>query len=534
MQRVQWFGHNQDPGAAGGSAKRGIRPALLLCGLLALAYCALFAHNSLVRFRYFSPDSMNYVDVARNLVSGRGLVQSAIGFNHLHFLDEMQWPQPFIAQPPLYPLLVAALALVGVEPADGALLIPALCHALLLGLAALFARRLGGSSAAFVAVAFLVWFFPLRQVCRFAWSDSLGALLTMAALWQMTPPERLRSFTPVHWILLGLTIGLAVSTRYALAPLALLAGFVALRAAGADAAKPLVLLGAGCAAPVAAVLANNLGGTGHLLPGHSPAPENWTAALKSIGDVLCGQYSDWIKGPAAYALWFIAVLLAAGIAHRRREPGDAARHLPVLLWIGGYLAFIYFLRVRVLLDDSFRLLFPALVAAAVVWASAIARVLPARWAAALCILSLAGGLVHELHLRGTHPPIDEARRDARIARNVIARQLTTDRDVIIGNDPLGIVFYVRRPHVISFSQVPRTDPPTYPALLAFLDHFADRYDRAFMLIRDFSGGSRAVAEKQYGPFIADLLTGQLDSYPRIQAQGMHGDTRVFTVSRKAP
>lgn len=44
---------------------------LLVLGVI--AYVILFVFNSLTRTRYFSNDSMNYIDVARNISAGRGI-----------------------------------------------------------------------------------------------------------------------------------------------------------------------------------------------------------------------------------------------------------------------------------------------------------------------------------------------------------------------------------------------------------------------------------------------------------------------------
>ena len=105
--------------------RRRAAPALL--ALAALAYCGLFAANSLIRVRTFTADSMNYVDVARRVAGGDGLVQSTGGFNQPFYLSgDLDLPAAFTAQPPGYPLVIAFLARLGVETADAALVVSAL------------------------------------------------------------------------------------------------------------------------------------------------------------------------------------------------------------------------------------------------------------------------------------------------------------------------------------------------------------------------------------------------------------------------
>src|SRR5262245_41238413 len=90
-----------------------------------IVYLFLFGVNSLSRLRKFSPDSMNYVDVAKNFVAGRGLVQSTLGFNVPRFSIDDTSPTPLISQPPVYPLLIGLFSCLGVSCANAALLIPA-------------------------------------------------------------------------------------------------------------------------------------------------------------------------------------------------------------------------------------------------------------------------------------------------------------------------------------------------------------------------------------------------------------------------
>ena len=69
-----------------------------LLALAVAAYVGLAGYNSLTRTRNFSPDSMNYVSVARNIAEGKGITQPALGFNQPHISLEVTLPPPFTSQ----------------------------------------------------------------------------------------------------------------------------------------------------------------------------------------------------------------------------------------------------------------------------------------------------------------------------------------------------------------------------------------------------------------------------------------------------
>jgi len=84
------------------------------------------AVNSLVRVRRFSPDSMLYVDAARNVAAGRGLVSNIVGLNQPGVSLDDALPVPFITYAPLYPFAIAGVARLGPEAAEAALLVAVL------------------------------------------------------------------------------------------------------------------------------------------------------------------------------------------------------------------------------------------------------------------------------------------------------------------------------------------------------------------------------------------------------------------------
>src|SRR4051812_11464315 len=95
-----------------------------LCVALLAIYALWFAFNSYTRTRQFEDgDTMNFIDVARHIVSGQGVTQATLGFNQPRFSVDDPIPTPLTHQPPLYPLMIASLSQTGLAFTDAALLI---------------------------------------------------------------------------------------------------------------------------------------------------------------------------------------------------------------------------------------------------------------------------------------------------------------------------------------------------------------------------------------------------------------------------
>ncbi len=230
-------------------AADGRRAASILLVLVGVAYVALFAANSLVRVRTFSADSMNYVDVARRVVAGNGLVQSTGGFNQPFYVSgDLDLPSAFTAQAPGYPLAIALLSRLGMNAADAALVVSVLAYAAILALVYLLGQRIGGSAAAAVALGAALLFVPLTHFGRAALSECLAVAVVLffflALDWLLerrpaeVPDESDRGRRPAWRALLlplslGLLAGAAFGVRYSLWPLPLI-GFAALWLGGAS------------------------------------------------------------------------------------------------------------------------------------------------------------------------------------------------------------------------------------------------------------------------------------------------------------
>ena len=418
-----------------GGSRRLRRPvtAAVLLALVAFGYCGLFAANSLIRVRTFTADSMNYVDVARRVAAGDGLVQSTGGFNQPFYLSgDLDLPSAFTAQPPGYPLAIASLSGLGVEAADAALVVSALACAAVLLLVYLLGRRIGGDVGGAAALGAALLFTPLTHLGRAALSECLavavvllffllldrhlerppaaGDLGSAAGGDPAKPPamgesrasplrgrapgrstEALRPSTPqvrragLCALALGLLAGAAFGLRYSLWPLPVV-GLAALWFAGAARRAPARLLrlaafAAGAFLPMASVLGRNLAVDGRLLPAAMPAvttlPENLSRAVAAaLGGWRSTALGNW---PDA-ALLVVALALLGALAVRAASGADGPRigtasRLPLLigLWAVLYLAAVVWRSTQANFDPiGVRLALPATVALIPVFGGVIA------------------------------------------------------------------------------------------------------------------------------------------------------------------
>ena len=389
----------------------GGRVVRIVLTLVGAAYVATFAANSLERVRAFTADSMNYVDVARRVAAGDGLVQSTGGFNQPFYLSgDLDLPSAFAAQPPGYPLAISSLARLGVDAADAALVVSALAYAAVLLLVYLLGRRIGGDVAGAAGLGAALLFVPLTHLGRAALSECLGVagvllfLLLLDRHLERPPGARVLrpaagdGLTPapvpggrpqlgralLYVFALGLLAGAAFGIRYSLWPLPAV-GVAALWFVGAARREPARLLrgagrrsGAGLAAfaagaflPMASVLGRNLAVDGRLLPAAMPAattlPENLGRAVAAV---LGGWRSTALGNWPDAALLVVTLALLGALAVRAASDPDGSRigtapRLPLLigLWAVLYLAAVVWRATLANFDPiGVRLALPATVA----------------------------------------------------------------------------------------------------------------------------------------------------------------------------
>lgn len=244
-----------------------------------------------------SPDSVAYLSAARDLMGRKGLT--------------LWTGDPLVDWPPLYPLLLAALGVVGVELSTAARVLAAVAHGatVLIGACWLQARcrstRIAGTGAlALVVAPALLW------PALWAWSEAPFTALSLVCL--VALDRYGRSTDPRALLLAGGFAAAAAVTRYA--GVAIVATGVLFllwtgrprRDRGLGAAT---VFAAVAAAPLAAWLIRNQVLTGTLMG--QRAPDRWGVGYM-VGRALA-YVSTWILPLTSQAAW-LTVAWAALVA----------------------------------------------------------------------------------------------------------------------------------------------------------------------------------------------------------------------------
>jgi hypothetical protein len=356
----------------------------------AAALAALTAACFAPRVAPFTTDSESYLDVARNLLAGEGLVQRVVDF----------WrpalPDPLGMWPPGYPLAVALAARSGLEVESAA---RAVSIAALIGFAIAFhllARRAAGAGWGAFATALALTTPRVARAGVMAWSEMLylalatAGLLGLARLAEATraPPgaeRRLPSALPAA--IAGLAIGLAATTRYVGVLLVPLGLAVWLRSRADGASRALWLAGATIPPMLWAI--HNLAHFGSF----SGPP-----AVRSVPDVL-GAVASGLRWGLLPQVWGAQMVLAAlALAGLGIALVVAWRRGGVAALVAGYavLYLLAHLALRAMADrflvpvDPFLWLVAAVALAALDRRGALARLAARAVAAALLVGMIAG------------------------------------------------------------------------------------------------------------------------------------------------
>jgi 4-amino-4-deoxy-L-arabinose transferase-like glycosyltransferase len=509
-------------------ARAGLGLVVVAVGLWLLALGAF----SLTRYRHFSADSRNYVNVARNVLAGRGLVQDTAGFGESRFPTKARLPQPFGVHAPLYPLAIAALAALGLTAEDAALLLPVVCAGLTLLAASLLVGRLYDARAALLCAGLLVASFPLAFLATSAWSELLAtsALFAslLALLWRAEPPG------PRLILLAGLLAGLAFASRY---PLVVALPLGALALVGRGGWRPylgrLALYGAGFTAVAGPIVLRNLLVIGSLSGAtRGPSDVAFAVNLKVARRVLLAQ---WAAGPEGGRFVEVLTLLLFGAAAtgltRRGEARSwllERRRFVLWAWPLGYAAYMVLQRSVMHFDflDA-RLLGPAQLFVPCLVALALRALVPAAApllaAGVVTIALIRGGLLAD-RIRST-PPAQAPRPGQTSERLRFVKKRTTPRDLLIVMRGTDLAFLLDRPSVY-FTRRPEMSPVTREDLRALLADACPRYERVFLVFNKYRG-HEASWRRGYGDLVTDLALGRLEPYPEVEEAIPLADGTVF-------
>ena len=173
--------------------------------LFVIVMAVLGAAHVLVRTSTYGAaltgDAVSYLSSAENLMAGKGL-------QDFRGVGLLQWP-------PLFPLILAAVGLAGIEPLDAARLVNVTACGLIILVSGLWLRRsLRSPLLAMGAVLALSTSYPLGYFSSFIITEAIFVLFTLLALMQMETFSS-RTVRWRHLVLAALFTALAALTRYA-------------------------------------------------------------------------------------------------------------------------------------------------------------------------------------------------------------------------------------------------------------------------------------------------------------------------------
>ena len=498
-----------------------------LLGLLFAGHVGVFGWRSVTFDRRVTGDSMNYIDVARNLSAGEGLVQSAAGFNQPTF-----WAQDFspnfpdktrAGHNPGYSSLIAAVATVtGLEHADAAFVIGPAAYAAALASAFLFASRLLGPAAGLLAAAFVAH--QLRWVFLRTWTEPVVIALLLALLALLA-----RGTTPRRAVVGGLVAGVALLVRSGFVPILALGGLACLLGDGSRVRRLLLFV-----AGASVAMAGPFLGEGQVYPPQTTVAAGW------FPDISLSELSTEFLERAGWTLAAPAFLGACAWwrAVRDGQPivPDRARYGCVLAiaWIAGWSAFLMAARL-VVLTDMFddRMLVPVVAVTAIASALLVWRLCPGRLRlpvavavfAATMALATAGDAIVQAdndtaqriyassarvvvgrNMTARILPADGDRSDysyriARSPRRLWVSRNVTPRDLVVGTGTMDLPYFFRQqvPATVSFSAQPYFPEISGARFDAVFLARCDRYDNLYLILSKL--------RRRWGRFALDLLAG---------------------------
>jgi hypothetical protein len=491
---------------------------------------------SLTRERRFSADSRNYVNVARNLLAGQGLVQDTAGFGESRFPTRARLPQPYGVHGPLFPVAIAALSRLGMAPEDAALFLPILFAGLTVAGAGFLLHRLYDLETALWSVGLLVASFPVTFLATTAWSELLATAFLFASLLALLwrTPERQR---PSTLLLAGLLAGLAFAARYPLVVALPLGALLLLARDGLRAnLKRVALYGLGFATMAAPIVARNVMVIGSPTGAtRGPSTIGLFLNLRVAARVLLDQ---WVAGPTAKhgpypgAIATLVLLLILALWLRRRGEARAwlvdGRRFILWAWPLGYAGYLVLQRSVMHFDflDA-RLLGPALVFVPCLVAVALRALVPVSGPVVLAVIAavalVRGGLVVD-RIRKT-PPAEEPRPGQDSERLRWVKKRTTSKDLLVVMRGTDLAFLLDRPSLY-FTRSPEMTPMTREALGALLEDACPRYERVFLVFNRYLGYEKSWRQG-YGDLVTDLALGRLEAYPEVKEEARFTDGSIY-------
>lgn len=510
---------------------------------LVLLYLALFAYRSLTHTHHFTPDSMNYTIVARNVLAGRGITRPELSLGNSRLLTDAPIPAPFTTQGVVYPLLIALVGLAGIEPTDAALLIPVAVLGLILWFGYRLAQALYDADVALLALIGLLAYWPLRTAAGSALSEAPALVFLMATMYCLVRACHTPDGSGVWALVAGLAAGLAFATRQPLGPLVMLGAFyLAVESAGWQRKlRNGLLFLAGSGGVIAPLLIWALSaGTGIASASNPSYLSSLSANLIGSTRAVAGNYLG-LRWPELQAVALLLLVGGLAIASQQKIAPllwsvlfSKGRYL-LAFWSVGYLAMLLYLRTTRYFDPiTTRLTLPAgvtLVLLLAAYVGATTRV-KARslWGIGLALLFFLAG--REAWLIAYTPPFDEAAVIADSESMQWVASQTTERDLIIGNQTIRYLFYFDRQEAITIRPYPSMDYADYDTLSRVVGRRCGAYEHIYLMMVGVSTDEN-FWQQLYGLFLTDLMFGRIEQYPGIEIRQRLEDGVVFELNCQA-
>jgi hypothetical protein len=312
--------HVAAPG--GGSRRQGTFAHLLLYAILAFVGLCGIVVVLLSTSRYgvgTLADSAHYIATARSLLAGTGYrsyassVQEERGYRSDMSAPYTQWP-------PLFPTLLAAIGLAGVDPQVGARWLNAIAFGLIVFLSGeLFARYTTSKVLVVTGAVAVLTSSPLVDFAVMALSEPVFIVLVL--LVGLSLPGFLRDRRRSGLVLVSVLVGLACLQRYAgvclIPAVGILIGISALRYRPLQGLIYLLIFGVLSTAPTALWCLRNHAVAWAPVGGHQPHPISAAALIgpfEAGARVVTTWLFPWTRLGAIRPVYAALVLVLAGAA----------------------------------------------------------------------------------------------------------------------------------------------------------------------------------------------------------------------------
>ncbi|MBV6644177.1 MAG: glycosyltransferase family 39 protein [Cyclobacteriaceae bacterium] len=474
----------------------------LIVALLLILQSSLSSSNGI------SPDSMNYIEIARNHFKDLGLVKSSIGFNEASFPSDyrLDHKQPMFSQPPLYPLMISFFMKIGLSGTSSSLIISWIALLFTLSFCWLIARKFYSLEAAFLVTALLLNYYPLRLISGYAWTEGLALCLILGSIWFLVSEKIF-----CKYFFSGMLGGLAFSARYSMVFLVLvfLIFIFTKKYPLKQKLKSTIVWGIGFSIPFVLVLGRNFYHNAALLPVANPSEvslfENSITYFKTLfSSLISGDFS--LIQLAFFLLFIITVVLAdflskVSIKDKIFKILISGDRVIIPLMIVVYTIFLLYQRtVRHFdpLDERF------IVLSGLMGLMLISAYLTLQLKSKLGFRIVLFGLV-TFSISQNVLAISRASEDSeQSARIMWIDKNTTSSDLIIGDNTADIPYLLNRDFSVSFSPYPYTNHVSRSDLNSIVCNNSDLYENFYLVVRK-RYSSQVDWERYFGSYISEII-----------------------------